>query len=81
MLFRSNERRPVVGHSGEDVLLRYPFPGLETGDTVTVYPGCDKKMATCRDKFSNQARFGGFPWIPSTSPFILGVGQAGSKTT
>ena len=75
----SGEKRPITGHSGANIYLRYAFPGIETGDTVTAYPGCDKKLATCRDKFNNKSRFGGFPWIPSTSPFILGVGQAGSK--
>ncbi|MFH1136583.1 MAG: DUF2163 domain-containing protein [Pseudomonadota bacterium] len=75
------DRRPIVGHVGPDLALRYPFPGLETGDTATAYPGCDKKLSTCRDKFNNKARFGGFPWIPSTSPFILGVSEAGGTRT
>jgi uncharacterized phage protein (TIGR02218 family) len=35
------------------------------GDTVSVYPGCDKTVATCRAKFSNDANFRGYPWVPT----------------
>lgn len=37
------------------------------GDTFTIYPGCDKTMATCTSKFSNLANFRGFPFIPENS--------------
>ena len=36
-----------------------------TGDTVSVFAGCDKTLATCRAKFSNDAKFRGFPWVPT----------------
>ena len=35
------------------------------GDTFTVYPGCDKLQATCSAKFSNLARFRGYPYVPA----------------
>lgn len=36
------------------------------GDLFTAKPGCDKLLATCNSaKFSNQANFGGMPFIPS----------------
>jgi uncharacterized phage protein (TIGR02218 family) len=34
------------------------------GDTFTVTAGCDKRLATCRDRFSNTINFRGFPHIP-----------------
>lgn len=37
------------------------------GDTFTIYPGCNKTMATCSAKFSNLANFRGFPFIPENS--------------
>ena len=37
---------------------------IEGGDTFTVVPGCDKRGATCKTKFSNFGRFGGFPDVP-----------------
>lgn len=35
-----------------------------TGSAITATRGCDKKMTTCRNKFSNLARYGGFPTLP-----------------
>ncbi len=34
------------------------------GDAVRVEAGCDKSLATCRDKFDNVLNFRGFPYIP-----------------
>jgi uncharacterized phage protein (TIGR02218 family) len=34
-----------------------------SGDTFSVQAGCDKTLATCRDKFNNVVNFGGFPHI------------------
>jgi uncharacterized phage protein (TIGR02218 family) len=41
-----------------------PFYAPTVGDTFTMIPGCRKRIEDCRDKFSNIARFGGYPWIP-----------------
>ncbi|SHJ11314.1 DUF2163 domain-containing protein [Wenxinia saemankumensis] len=38
--------------------------GLVPGQTVTLTPGCDKRLATCRDSFDNVVNFRGFPHIP-----------------
>lgn len=38
--------------------------GLATGDAVIVRAGCDKRFATCRDKFANALNFRGFPHLP-----------------
>ena len=37
---------------------------LAPGDTFTVTAGCDKRFATCRDRFANGINFRGFPQIP-----------------
>lgn len=34
------------------------------GDTFQITAGCDKHLATCRDKFANVANFRGFPHMP-----------------
>ena len=39
---------------------------IAAGDTIRMTAGCDKRMATCRHKFSNLLNFRGFPDIPST---------------
>ena len=37
---------------------------LGIGDTFVVTAGCDKRFATCRDRFANGVNFRGFPHIP-----------------
>ncbi len=37
---------------------------VSVGDTVRIQAGCDKRLATCRDKFANCSNFRGFPHIP-----------------
>jgi uncharacterized phage protein (TIGR02218 family) len=38
----------------------------QPGDTFTVTAGCDKSFATCRETFSNQLNFRGFPHVPGS---------------
>lgn len=44
--------------------LSMPFV-VAAGDTFTIYAGCPKTTTGCKS-FSNIARFGGFPFIPTT---------------
>lgn len=41
------------------------------GQTFTVTAGCDRHIATCRDKFSNAANYRGFPDMPGND-FVTG---------
>ena len=34
------------------------------GDSVTLFPGCDKKRNTCKDKFNNLTNFRAEPYVP-----------------
>ena len=47
---------------------------LAPGDTFAVTAGCDKQLATCRDKFANSLNYRGFPHMPGndflTSPTL-----------
>lgn len=50
------------------------------GDTISVFAGCDKTLATCRNKFSNAGKFRGFPWVPNpetAAPAVPGYTQSG----
>ncbi len=48
-----------------------PLPQTPTpGDSFTVYPGCDKRLSTCINKFNNLVHFGGFPWIPEPTTAV-----------
>ena len=49
---------------------------IAAGDTFTVTAGCDKRFATCRDKFDNVVNFRGFPHIPGND-FVVRYPVAG----
>jgi uncharacterized phage protein (TIGR02218 family) len=54
------------------------FPDLPksavVGDAVTLYAGDDKTFETCRDKFLNNMRFLGFPYLPASNPLLVRAG-------
>lgn len=49
---------------------------IAAGDTFTVTAGCDKRFATCHDRFDNIVNFRGFPHIPGND-FVLRYPVAG----
>ncbi|MGB0960583.1 MAG: DUF2163 domain-containing protein [Halocynthiibacter sp.] len=48
------------------------------GDQVKLIAGCDKRQATCKDKFSNFLNFGGFPHIPGED-WLMAVPKQGGN--
>lgn len=60
-------RRGIKWHVGNRIALIEPFlpEAIPNGQSVTLQAGCDKQLATCRDKYANLARFRGMPFIPS----------------
>jgi len=50
------------------VFIPLPFTVL-AGVKVKIYPGCDKRLATCRDKFDNVVNFRGFPFVPGDDAY------------
>lgn len=53
-----------------------PFPyAVAVSDTFDVYAGCDKRKATCRDKFDNVINFRGFDMIPGRDQITKFGGQ------
>ena len=64
------DSRTIVNHSGADITLIYKIKDLEGGDTVNVYPGCDRRLETCRDKFDNIINSLGFLFIPTENPAL-----------
>lgn len=49
---------------------------VANGDAVTLTVGCDRRFATCRDRFGNMLNFRGFPHIPGND-FVLRYPRAG----
>lgn len=59
----------IVEHSGTSVTVEYVNSLVVAGLSVDMYPGCDRSIATCRDKFSNVINNGAFPFHPEKNPF------------
>ena len=74
----SGERRTIVAQQQvapyTGMTLFTPFRSAAAGEAITIYPGCDRKIGTCVDKFSNRDHFGGFPTVPLRNLFRNGFG-------
>lgn len=58
--------RPIRVHDDQTITLWEGLPAdLLPGDSVVAIAGCDKRFATCRDRFGNAPNFRGFPLIPA----------------
>jgi len=74
----STDIRSHRGEGGTAVVQLWqaaPRP-IALGDVFTVAAGCDKRFATCRDRFGNGVNFRGFPHLPGND-FILAGSRAG----
>ncbi len=61
------------------VTLFLPMPGpITIGDTLTLYPGCRKTPADCRDKFANIVNFRGEPFVPGLDGLLQSPATAGA---
>jgi uncharacterized phage protein (TIGR02218 family) len=61
--------RFIVGHTGTTIRLWRAMPGLAAASSVTLYPGCNRTLGVCNERFNNALNYGGFPWLPNTNPF------------
>lgn len=65
--------REVIGwvQSSRTLSLLAPPPVLPVaGQVLRIQPGCDKRWATCRDKFSNRLNFRGEPLVPGANAIL-----------
>lgn len=55
----------------EDKITLYLSPPYkpEEGDRAVIYPGCDKRVQTCLDKFDNVVNFRGEPHVPGQDEY------------
>lgn len=81
---KAGRRIEVLRHDlgdGEHVFhLWQDFGGLATGDEFIATEGCDKRFATCRDRFGNAVNFRGFPHMPGND-FALSYARAGDANS
>lgn len=67
------ERRLIVDHTGNVLIINQAFVELDADDAVTLFAGCDHTVQTCLDKFDNVINFGGHPFVPNVNPYRLGI--------
>jgi uncharacterized phage protein (TIGR02218 family) len=66
-----------AGADGVTLALWQAMPEpLAAGDTFAVTAGCDKRFATCRNRFANAVNFRGFPHIPGND-FVVQYAVSG----
>lgn len=59
------------GDSSNTLTLFLPTPyAVQVGDLAAIYPGCDKRLTTCINKFNNVLNFRGEPYIPGQDDII-----------
>jgi uncharacterized phage protein (TIGR02218 family) len=66
----------VAGHARLTLWQAMAEP-IAVGDTFNVTAGCDKRFATCRDRFANTGNFRGFPHIPGND-FLIATPMQGA---
>lgn len=58
-------KRTIRLHNSSGLLLTLPFDNdVIVGDQFKIYPGCDKRMDTCQNRFDNISNFKGTPYVP-----------------
>lgn len=58
-------KRTVRLHESGALLLTLPLlEAPQSGQRIRVYPGCDKRLETCINRFSNKEHFRGAPYVP-----------------
>lgn len=63
----------VKSYTTGAVVLQLAMPyAIAVGDTFTISAGCDKTIATCRDRFSNAVNFRGEPYLPGIDQLSRG---------
>lgn len=71
-------RRSVATHNGEVISLMTPLPASVSASEeaplrVSIYAGCNALPNTCKNKFSNYSRFGGYPLLPAENLLKKGL--------
>lgn len=69
------EHRMALGHAR--LSLWQAMPEAIASDAFTITAGCDKRFATCRERFNNVVNFRGFPHIPGND-FVIASPDAGA---
>jgi uncharacterized phage protein (TIGR02218 family) len=65
---RGIERRGIETHNDDEITMFGTADGIETGMSITAYPGCPRTTTGCTS-FGNIDNYGGAPGMQGKSPF------------
>lgn len=68
----ASQRSYIIESAGDYLKLLFPVPNSIKESIIHVYPGCDKTISTCQNKFNNVINYGGFPFVPMRNPITQG---------
>lgn len=63
------ERRYIEKHEGSNLILWGGSEGINQGQTISLFPGCDTAPSTCVNKFNNHLNRQSFEHLQGHSPF------------
>lgn len=63
------EQRTILSQVSDTATLSASLIGLDTTMNFDVYTGCNRTLSVCDATFSNVVNYGGFPYVPSDTPF------------
>jgi uncharacterized phage protein (TIGR02218 family) len=70
---RGQSRTIIAQPTATSITIDRKIKGLVATDAFVSHAGCDRTIATCRDKFDNRLSYGGLVAIPKTNPFSRSV--------
>lgn len=65
------ERRGLKVQDGNVIGVIGGTSGLSEGLVIALFPGCNRTISQCAEKFSNHLNYGGQPHMPGKSPFTI----------
>lgn len=63
------DQRLITNQVGGVITMIDVMPDLLVDDAVSMWPGCDRNLLTCKNRFNNYLNYGGLPFIPPKNPF------------
>lgn len=63
------EQRGIERQLGNHLAVFGGVQGLDVGQTIKLFAGCNRTFSICQQKFNNSNNYGGSPHMPNKSPF------------
>lgn len=65
----TTENRMIESQEGAVLTMLGLTDGIVIGESIALFPGCNRSPTMCDDKFDNIPNYGGFDFMPGETPF------------